>query len=131
MNKGYKSETIILYSFIFATLASSLFVPYKEFAVNLNYLGDSLFYFLGLGLLSTVTPYTLYTLGLKNMENGKAAIIACFEIVASILVGLIIYQEMPSLVKIIGIIIVFASVVALNITPQKKENLKPNELIDN
>ena len=90
--------------------------------VNANTLSDSALYFIGLGLISTVTPYTLYTLGLKNMENGKAAIIACFEIVASIFLGMIAYNEMPTLVKIIGIIIVFASVVALNIVPQKKED---------
>lgn len=131
MNKGYKSETIILYSFIFACLASTFFVPYKEFSANLNYLDDSLFYFLGLGLISTVAPYTLYTLGLKNMENGKASIIACFEIVASIFVGLIMYNEVPSFIKIIGIIVVFASVIALNIIPQKQANLEPTELINN
>ena len=131
MNKGYKTETVIFYSFIFAMLASSLFVPYKEFSANFKYLDDTAVYFIGLGLISTVTPYTLYTLGLKNMENGKAAIIACFEIVASIFVGMIVYNEMPTLIKIVGIIIVFASVVALNILPQKKEDSKPTELINN
>ncbi len=127
MNKGYKTETVILYSFIFAMLASTLFVPYKEFANNAKFLGDTIWLFIGLGLLCTVTPYTLYTLGLKNMENGKASIIACFEIVASIFLGLIVYKEIPSYVKIIGIIIVFASVVALNIIPQKNSE-KPTVL---
>ena len=124
LNKGYKTETVLLYSFIFASLASMIFVPYESFISNVSLLDDTALYFIGLGLLSTVTPYTLYTLGLKNMENGKAAIIACFEIVASIFVGLIIYQEIPSLVKIIGIVIVFASVVALNLNDfKKKESL--------
>lgn len=123
LNKGYKTETILLYSFIFATIASAFFIPYDSFATNLQHLDKTWLLFLGLGLLSTAAPYAFYTLGLNNIENGKASIIACFEIVASILVGLIAYHEIPTTLKIIGIIIVFISVVALNITPRKKETL--------
>ena len=123
LNKGYKTETILLYSFIFAIIASAFFIPYDSFIGNLQHLDKTWLLFLGLGLLSTAAPYAFYTLGLNNMENGKASIIACFEIVASILVGLIAYHEIPTTLKIVGIIIVFISVVALNITPRKKETL--------
>ena len=119
INKGYSTDTILIYTFIFALLGSCVFVPYDLLISNIPNIAGALPYLLGLGLLATAVPYTLYTAGLKNMENGKAAIIACMEIVASIIVGIIAYQEIPTLIKIVGIVIVFVSVVLLNLKPHK------------
>lgn len=123
INKGYSTDTILIYTFIFALLGSCVFVPYDLLMSNIPNIAGALPYLLGLGLLATAVPYTLYTAGLKNMENGKAAIIACMEIVASIIVGIIAYQEIPTLIKIVGIIIVFASVFLLNFKPHKHDAL--------
>lgn len=123
INKGYSTDTILIYTFIFAFLGSCVFTPYDLFISHIPNLLNATPYLLGLGFLATAVPYTLYTAGLKNMENGKASIIACMEIVASIVVGLIAYQEIPSYIKIIGIIIVFASVFLLNFKPHKHDAL--------
>ena len=121
--KGFTSENILIYSFIFGAIASSFTVDYNHLfkvIVDLNY---NLTNVIGLVLLATVTPYTLYTIGLKGIDTGKASIIACVEIVAASVVGMILYSEFPSLLAVIGLIIVIASVVVLNLIPQKQDNL--------
>lgn len=122
LNNGYTSENILIYSFIFGAIASSFTVDYNHLfsvIVNINYnLSDMIL----LSLLATVTPYMLYTIGLKGIDTGKAAIIACVEIVSASIVGMILYSEFPSWLAIIGLIIVIASVVALNLIGQKDKN---------
>ncbi len=113
INKGYDSKTILVYSFIFALLGSSLLVPYKNLISNIQGGFNFVLPTVGLGIIATTVPYWLYTMGLKKVENSKASIIACLEIVASLLVGLIFYLEIPSIYNIIGIILVFISVVIL------------------
>lgn len=113
LNKGYESKTILLYTFIFGFLGSLIFVPYKNLAINVqsaNFLLPSIL----LAVLATLLPYLLYTLGLKNMENGKASIIASLEIVVSILAGIIAYGEIPTAVKIVGILLIFIAIILLN-----------------
>ena len=75
-----------------------------------------------LAIIATVTPYMLYTIGLKGIDTGKAAIIACVEIVSASIVGMILYSEFPSVLAIIGLIIVIASIVALNLIKPKEKN---------
>ena len=121
-NKGYTCENILIYSFIFGAFASAFTVDFNHLFLvfsNINYKLDSV---LLLVLLATVTPYTLYTVGLKGIDTSKASIIACTEIVAAGVIGMICYNEYPSLLAIVGLIIVIASIIALNLIPQKQQN---------
>ncbi len=113
INKGYDSKNILLYSFIFALLGASIIVPYGDLINNLQNGSNFIFTTLGLGIIATTLPYWFYTAGLKKVENSKASIIACLEIVSSLVVGLIFYLEIPSIYNVIGIILVFLSVVIL------------------
>ena len=115
INKGYNSQTILIYTFIFAFLGSALFVPYSSLMENLSKTTSYILPLLGLGIIATAMPYYLYTFGLKKTENGKASIIACMEIVSALMVGLVLYNEIPSIYNIIGIILVFIAVVASSV----------------
>lgn len=124
LNKGYLAENILLYSFIFGSLASSFSVDYSHFfgvlsSINYNIIDPVL-----LSTISTVLAYMTYTLGLKGVETSTASIIACMEIVVATLVGVILYSEIPSILAIFGLIIVITSVVALNLIKPKKHNLE-------
>lgn len=83
INKGYESETILCYSFIFASIGSAILVPYNEFSYNISNGNINLFIVLGLGLIVTAIPYLCYTVGLKQVETGRASIMACIEIVSA------------------------------------------------
>ena len=121
INRGYKAETILIYTFIFAFLGSTLFVPYSSLINNLTKTSSYILPLLGLGVIATAVPYWLYTIGLKKTENGRASIIACMEIVSALMVGLILYNEIPSIYNIIGIILVFIAVI---ISSVKLKNTK-------
>jgi len=48
---------------------------------------------LGLMVMGTALPFTLYTKGLETVESGKAAIIANIEPVMSAVIGVTVFQE--------------------------------------
>ena len=121
INKGYKSETILCYSFIFASLGSAIVVPYDTLFSNISSGNVNLLLVIGLGVIVTALPYLFYTIGLKEVENGKASVIACMEIVSATLLGLIAFSEVPTFIAILGMILVFVGVVLMNINLKKKE----------
>ncbi len=121
LNKGYTSENILIYSFIFGAIASSFTVDYSHLFIVIKTINYDLTNIILLALIATVTSYMCYTIGLKGIDTGKASIIACVEIVSASVVGMIMYNEFPSWLAVLGLIIVIASVVALNLIPQKEK----------
>ena len=121
LNRGVNTPTILLYTFIFAAAGSFAFLPYEHFFAaaaggNINVLAT-----LGIAVLSTALAYLFYTLGLKGVENGKAAILSCIEIVSAAVVGVIAFKEYPDLLQFSGIIMVIVAVVAMNLNFKKKD----------
>lgn len=116
IEKGYHSFTILFYTFLFAALGV---VPLAD----LRLIGSVVFaapskvgFALVFGLVSTVLPYLVYTMGLIYVENGKAAIIAAIEPVIATLLGVVLYQERLSIWNVLGILLVFVSIVLTNVT---------------
>ena len=64
--------------------------------------------------LSTVLAFCLYTAGLKNLDNGKASILASVESVAATLIGVILYKETLSAGEIFGSLTIKPSISAFN-----------------
>lgn len=120
INKGYKIDTILLYTFIFAWLGSCIFVPYGNLTLNISKSAIFILPSIGVGILAGVAPYGLYTLGLKKVSNSKAGILAALELVAALIVGLIAYGEVPSIYNIIGIVLVFTAIAVQEIKIDKK-----------
>jgi drug/metabolite transporter (DMT)-like permease len=68
---------------------------------------------LGLGLCTAVSPFVLYTLGLKHTTPSKAAVLACSEPVAATVFGWLFYREIPDLFAFLGIgLVVFSILLA-------------------
>lgn len=61
------------------------------------------------------------TAGLKNLDNGKASILASVEPVAATLIGVILYKEILSAGEIFGIILVMVAIVMCNLTNKDKK----------
>lgn len=110
----YSSLTITAYTFYFAVLAA---VPMAGFdgaalnKINLTTIGGSL----GLGLVCAVVPYLLYTKGLEQVEPGQASILATIEPFVAATVGMLCFAEPMTLSKAIGMLLIFCSIVILNI----------------
>lgn len=82
-------------------LASGMVILAGYFGEAWEFLSASLKF----GFLSIVLAFCLYTAGLKNLDNGKASILASVEPVAATLIGVILYKETLSAGEIFGILI--------------------------
>ena len=108
----YGLITVIFYTFLIATICLLPFcdLPY---VIGRCCDADNLLHILGLGIVSTILPYYLYTMGLKGMDAGKASIIAFVEPMVATVLSLIIGDEF-GIYNVIGIVLILASIIILN-----------------
>ena len=117
------------YNFLFGTFFLVLFTrPW-----NMDFsLFTPRFYLLGagIGLFGTVLPYLFYMTGLTHpVEASKVPLIASVETVVAALLGVILFREDLGPAKILGIVLVFLSVVVINRSGSKaqEEELLPEK----
>ena len=119
----YRPLTIILYTFIFASL---FMVPFSGLLVgeSLRLLaqGNVLMLAAGLGFFPTALAYLLYTEGLSRIEAGKASITTMFEPVTAALVGVLFYGDVLNLYQVTGVFFVLISVLIIQ---KRKKNKIP------
>ncbi len=129
LNRGYSSLTITFYTFLFALIGC---LPLADIKGGINLCVNSpiviLVSFL-MSIINTVIPYLLYTAGLNGVDPSAAPIIAMIEPVVATLIGVAVYSEPLTLTGAFGIVLVFASVIILNLkskTVKIKANAKIN-----
>ncbi|RBW68532.1 DMT family transporter [Bacillus taeanensis] len=124
--KKYDSLTVTVYTFLFAAMAVT---PFSGLWHVLPLFSDIRvwFYIIGLGFLSTMLPFLLYTKGLNTIESSRASIIATIEPVVAALIGFMVFHEKLNLWQYMGVAFVIAAVI---ITSKKstKKALISNEL---
>lgn len=114
LERGYHTYTIIFYTFLVAAIGV---LPFTNVVgvVNMMTAQVSMTLFsLVFGLVSTVLPYVLYTIGLKYVENGKASIIASVEPVVATILGIVLFGERLTINVGIGIALVLGAIVLCN-----------------
>ncbi|GCD11463.1 DMT family transporter [Clostridium tagluense] len=120
----YHPLTIILYSFLFGWI---FLVPFSN-PVNLLYVKYSLpvvASIIGLGLIPTVLAYILYITGLSyGVEASKAGIICSMEIVVSVIISYLFFEEVILGVKLLGIVMALGSIFIIKFD---KHVILPNE----
>lgn len=117
IERGYESFTISFYTFLFAAVGILFLVPVRETATKLvnGNTGQDLLLVFGIALIATVLPYILYTFGLSRVENGKASIMASIEPVVATLLGILIFGESLTAAGTIGVVLVLAAIILLNL----------------
>ena len=109
--KHYSALKCTLWMFIFAGVASVFLIRPTELAVLMNF--EEGLTALILVVLSTGTPFLLYTTGLSYVESGKASIIASFEPVVAALAGVLVFGEPMGVSMIVGILCILTGVCIL------------------
>lgn len=71
-------------------------------------------FILALGVLAQGLPYMLYFLGLERIPAQVVSIVALLEPVSGIVIGMLLYREMPTAVGVVGIILVLSSIVLVS-----------------
>lgn len=111
--KKYSSLTITFYTFLFATLASFLFIDTGN-SIKLAFSSyDNLLWILSISFFTSLIPYICYTKGLEYVPSGTASVIATVEPVVASIVSVLVYGEPMGLAKIIGVFAVLSSVLLL------------------
>ncbi|CAM3983391.1 EamA family transporter [Alkalicoccus chagannorensis] len=105
----YHAFTITAYSMLFGSL---FLIPTSRLWEKAPLFADPavLLYGLGLAAVATVSAYVLYTIGLKWIESGKAAILSTVEPVVAIIIGVLVYQESMTWWQGAGMLLVLGSV---------------------
>lgn len=117
--RGYSSMTVTFYTFLFSSIAlTALSEPWEIPSLIVSpQIGCWLF---ALGIVTALVPYLLYTKGLEGVENGTASILATVEMVVATLVSALFFQEPFGLANLIGIVLVFAGIVVMNVRIPRK-----------
>lgn len=69
----------------------------------------SLFMFVGLGIIGTVFPLTLFLAGLQRVSGIKASVLGTVEPILASIYALIFFNESLSAMQIVGIVLVLAA----------------------
>ena len=116
IQRGYHPMTITFYTFLLSAVGGVFFTDFNLIATS------SATYGLGLWLplvayvvLGTVGAYLLYTAGLKHIDNSKASVMAAVEPACATLLQIVVLQELPDAYTMVGIVLVLAAIVWLNL----------------
>lgn len=118
--KKYQITTITFYTFLIATIGMFFLVsPIRMITMILNGGAvervDSMISIGCLSIISTLIPFLFYTKGLQKMDAGKASVMAFIEPLVATLTGFFFFHEALNLQSGTGVILVFVSVILLNI----------------
>ena len=113
--KKYDPFTVTLWTILFCGVGSLIlsvvesgFCLPADFFSFKGFIGCA-----GMALLCCALPYMLYTTGLCHVESSKASIYATIEPAVAALIGVTVFKEQLGIVSIIGMIMIFGSVVLL------------------
>ena len=120
LQRGYHPITITAYIFLFGVIGG---IPLTDFGQlgTVAAQPQHLLYLVVYTIVTTIIPYTAYTTGLQQMENGVAAVLACIEPVMATVFGIFFFSEMPSLSGWTGIALVLAALTILNLQPKHRK----------
>lgn len=116
VNYGYHPLTAQFYTFLIAAIGGAFLTDFHRVAEGIEIGGTvPILLFLGIGLVSTALPNLLYNIGMKYIDNGKASVMASVEPVMAIVVGLVLFGEVPSPVAAAGMVLSISAVVLVNL----------------
>ena len=122
LNKGYSSITITVYTFLIACLCLLPFTDYRALGAAISAQPRTAIPMaLGLAIFVTVIPYLLYTSGLTTVNSFKASIMAYVEPVMACVVSVVVFQETMSIFGIVGMALVIAAIILLNLRGSKAD----------
>lgn len=115
---GYGSLTISFYTFLMATITMTFLVEPVAVVTKITELGQWPLA-VSFALLTTVVPYLTYTKGLSGLPASKASVTATIEPVVAAVLGIVVFHESVTMLKLMGIVLVLSSVAVMSRQEQK------------
>lgn len=125
--KRNSSTTVVMYTYISAAVSSYFIVSPIETAKILVET-DMVIYAVLFGIICSALAHGLYSYGMKYTEPSLAAILATLELVMASIVGFFAFGQFLAWYNYIGIVLVMAAVVLLNLRFNKKMPDKNSEI---
>ncbi len=119
MNRGYSSNTTLFFIFLISTV---ICVPFADVAsvpgkvTDLKVVWD----LLAMGVLMTLVPYGLQIYAIKYISAVTVNIIGLIEVASAVVVGMVFYNETLGVVNLIGMVLIPASIVIMNVDVRKR-----------
>ena len=117
--RRYTPFTVTTWTFIIAAIGAIL-ISHPADIVAKSSAAPSLPGLLGFSLLTAlvtaVIPFLAYTLGLRSVEASKAGILATVEPMVATLIGIFVFSEPLTLMSGLGVLLILAAVVILNVS---------------
>ncbi|MBR6478044.1 MAG: EamA family transporter [Lachnospiraceae bacterium] len=125
--RKYSPYTVTTYTFLTAAAGSWVICKPAEMLSKFERAEDLtglIFFCILTALVTAVIPFLAYTLGLRSVEASKAGIIATIEPVVATLVGILCFSETLTLLSGLGIVLVLAAVIILNVKQNKRGSIE-------
>lgn len=120
------SVTASLYSIMFMTVFAVAFSSPWEIPANIaKNPSITLPFVVGLGVMTHVIPYLLYSNAMNYLPAGTTTAMGIIEPMSATLIGVIVYQQVPNVWAIIGIILILLAVFLLSRTEEEKPSGAP------
>ena len=116
--RRYSPLTVTAYAFLIASLGMLFFVRPSDLLMLYREApspSGAALLTAAMAVITCVTPYLLYTLGLQRVEASRAAILATVEPLVATLFGVLVFSEPLTLSSAFGIMLILAAVVLLNL----------------
>ena len=117
--RRYTPFTVTTWTFIIAAIGSVMIshpVDIIEKCAAAPSLPGLLGFSLLTALVTAVIPFLAYTLGLRSVEASKAGILATVEPMVATLIGIFVFSEPLTLMSGLGVLLILAAVVILNVS---------------
>ena len=125
-DKGYKPVTTMMYTFLFASLMTIPFandVKVVESFVDVHLILGVL----SLGILMTLIPFFVSTWGVQKLEASKVSLISVMEVITACIVGYFLFDEEMTVLNIIGMSMVVASIVIMDLKINREIRKRSNK----
>lgn len=115
MERGYHAFTTTFYCLFMVMLVVIPLTNWKLVTdvVVANPVEMSVFLLIH-SLCTSVLPYILYTFSIKYIDAGMASILASGEPVAAMIFGVIFFSEIPTVLSVVGIVLVIVALALLS-----------------
>lgn len=116
--RKYSPYTVTAYTFLFAAVGACLICNPVDMISKMVVAKGQAFLLLLCVLTAIVTaviPFLSYTLGLRTVEASKAGILATIEPMVATLLGIIVFSEPLTIISGMGILMILAAVIILNL----------------
>lgn len=115
MRKGANPLTANFYCFVFALILSSLISKPWEMS---TYIAQSpavtISLAVGMGVVTCILPYLLYSTALKHIPAGTASALAIIEPMSATVFSILLFGDEPTLASSVGIVLILGTALILS-----------------